>query len=930
MAIWFDMTNSLRTWDAGVVGIIRAELEIAKNMKITYPELRVCVCNQGRFEEIPSESLTWLWNAESVADAYMKALGRENSAVAASADNQSNRNAALIGAENYSVSRLVRLLDGAMMIVKSMPKITRPLGYLLWAIAFLPLKVASATRMFFVRLKNRNSLKSYRERELKCKEFSYPFEDGDLIFSAGYFTSDKEVYFTKLKNELHHISLVYLIYDFVLVKKGISQLYNEKQRFTDYYSWVTRNCDYVLYGGHTAQLDAREFCKEKKYRLVPSDYIKFGSDIYASGNELDISAVLQKYNIGSDYIICVGSLDSKKNQQVIYKAYVVLAERGLIEQVPDMVFVGGKYRSTLLADYIEMDPLVRDKMKIVSPDDDELVALYKNCKFAVLPSVYEGWSLTLPEALGYSKFCIVSKVPPLEEIGRDLVDYVDPFDPVNWAETIYKYAKDPQSIKVREKKIKEQWRSISWKECGQSIIDKLLRLADSSDGYLYYDMTLPFEGGRGGSKCSGILRTTLIIARELDKRYSNIRYFALSRDKGYMEFSRSSLADILGNEPIDVAFEKSRALFRGEEGNLPKKKVVTNPNVKTGLWLMFSALPSSVKNRVMARRMDESTGEGRYALSFDVPFTKQDTILDLGTGYEEAVYKVLKEKKKQIGFSYVQLIYDFTPTLLPQTHTKECVNYYTPFLNNTYSISDLVLYGGETAKRDGQEYQRSQGLKEVRGCAVKFGSNIIKNEESIEDEKSFLESLGIHGDFIIAVGSIEARKNHETLYYAYLKMLEMAKEKKIELPQLIFAGYPGWRSEELCQIIARDERVAGKIILCTPSDTVMDLFYRKCLFTVLASQYEGWSLTLPESLNYGKLCIASKVDPLVEIGRDIIDYVERFDVVGWAETMMMYIENKDLLKKKNAQIQKEWKSISWEECADQIATILEKENFVKY
>ena len=32
MAIWMDMTNSMHVWQGGVVGIVRAELEIAKNM----------------------------------------------------------------------------------------------------------------------------------------------------------------------------------------------------------------------------------------------------------------------------------------------------------------------------------------------------------------------------------------------------------------------------------------------------------------------------------------------------------------------------------------------------------------------------------------------------------------------------------------------------------------------------------------------------------------------------------------------------------------------------------------------------------------------------------------------------------------------------------------------------------------------------------
>ena len=91
------------------------------------------------------------------------------------------------------------------------------------------------------------------------------------------------------------------------------------------------------------------------------------------------------------------------------------------------------------------------------------------------------------------------------------------------------------------------------------------------------------------------------------------------------------------------------------------------------------------------------------------------------------------------------------------------------------------------------------------------------------------------------------------------------------------------------------------------------------MFTVLASHYEGWSLTLPESLNYGKFCIASKVEPLMEIGKDFIDYVQPWDVAGWAEKILYYFSHPEVLKEREAYIEKEWHAVSWEECAEQVA-----------
>lgn len=71
MAIWMDMTNSLYIWNGGVVGIVRAELEIAKNLHKLDKRVRFCISTDVGIEEVPVDNLQWLWEAESVTDAYL-------------------------------------------------------------------------------------------------------------------------------------------------------------------------------------------------------------------------------------------------------------------------------------------------------------------------------------------------------------------------------------------------------------------------------------------------------------------------------------------------------------------------------------------------------------------------------------------------------------------------------------------------------------------------------------------------------------------------------------------------------------------------------------------------------------------------------------------------------------------------------------------
>ena len=63
-----------------------------------------------------------------------------------------------------------------------------------------------------------------------------------------------------------------------------------------------------------------------------------------------------------------------------------------------------------------------------TPSDAELAFLYRNCRFTVFPSLYEGWGLPIGESLWFGKLCIASKTSSMPEVGGDLVDYVDPKD----------------------------------------------------------------------------------------------------------------------------------------------------------------------------------------------------------------------------------------------------------------------------------------------------------------------------------------------------------------------------------------------------------------------------------------------------------------------------------------------------------------------
>ncbi|HEN3572652.1 TPA: glycosyltransferase, partial [Yersinia enterocolitica] len=164
--------------------------------------------------------------------------------------------------------------------------------------------------------------------------------------------------------------------------------------------------------------------------------------------------------------------------------------------------------------------------------------------------------------------------------------------------------------------------------------------------------------------------------------------------------------------------------------------------------------------------------------------------------------------------------------------------------------------------------------------------------------------------------TIERRKNHETLYKAYINLIE---EKCENLPILVFVGMPGWGVHDFLQDIALDPRIKDKIkIFNNIEDSMLSLLYRNSLFSVYPSLYEGWGLPVSESLAYGKFCLASNAASIPEAGGDFIEYISPWDVVGWTEALKKYIYNKELLLDKEYSIKNYYKVNSWSISAETI------------
>lgn len=76
------------------------------------------------------------------------------------------------------------------------------------------------------------------------------------------------------------------------------------------------------------------------------------------------------------------------------------------------------------------------RVHALSPDDAQLSWLYRHCRALLVPSLSEGFSLPLIEALACDAPVLASDLPVHREIGDGFVELLDPHDPQAWWETL--------------------------------------------------------------------------------------------------------------------------------------------------------------------------------------------------------------------------------------------------------------------------------------------------------------------------------------------------------------------------------------------------------------------------------------------------------------------------------------------------------------
>jgi glycosyltransferase involved in cell wall biosynthesis len=297
-----------------------------------------------------------------------------------------------------------------------------------------------------------------------------------------------------------------------------------------------------------------------------------------------------------------------------------------------------------------------------------------------------------------------------------------------------------------------------------------------------------------------------------------------------------------------------------------------------------------------------------------VHFNRGDVYVSLGFDWTDKNLERLAATKRATGLKALLCCYDVIPVKLPQLVSgKNVADHYARYFVDLAWCADELVSISECSKSDLQSFLQGMGAPSPPISVVRLGSDLLRSGDGTV--ASEVDSLLKHR-FVLYVSTIDRRKNHEILYRAYVRLLELGHT---DLPHLVFVGKQGGGVGDFINDLAFDGRTAGLIhVLSNVTDSDLALLYRDCLFTVFPSLYEGWGLAVAESLAMGKLCLASPTAAIPEVGGDLVEYLDPWSVPQWAERLAFYFEHPEIVAAAEQRIRASYVPPQWDDAAGAI------------
>ena len=281
--------------------------------------------------------------------------------------------------------------------------------------------------------------------------------------------------------------------------------------------------------------------------------------------------------------------------------------------------------------------------------------------------------------------------------------------------------------------------------------------------------------------------------------------------------------------------------------------------------------------------------------------------------HQDYMHRVLA-LKRQFGTRFVMTVHDLIPIQARDTCDQDTARVFEEFMRRALPHTDHVLSISQNTAADLKNYVAALQLPEPAITVTRNGSSFAEFLPSV-DAPGDLRPEDVPERFVLFVATIEGRKNHQLMLDIWRQMIEDGDDP----PHLVCVGRLGWKSSSFLSTLVETGYLGGRVLLLRDiSDTDLTMLYRRCLFTVCPTFYEGWGLPVGESLAMGKICVSSDRASIPEVAGEFGVYIDIDSVAKSREVIRDLIADAPARTGLEAKIRRGYQPITWKSVAEKV------------
>ena len=604
-----------------------------------------------------------------------------------------------------------------------------------------------------------------------------------------------------------------------------------------------------------------------------------------------VRSLYARYSIERPFVMSTGIVESRKNLERLIVAYSRLPADVRSRHQLFLACQATDAQAIKLNGIARANGLRQDEVVLGSyiPDDD-LVALYNQCRLFIFPSLHEGFGLPALEAMAAGAAVIGSNTTSIPEvIARD--DAL--FDPLNVAQMTSMMRRvltdDEFAASLREDATARAGR-FSWDETGRRALKAFEAAVEARSA--------------GISAAEGATANLRHSRESADNRYHRLIDALRKLEASPLVSDYLAAADAVA---ANQRTSRDRQL-------LIDVSVLSEIDAKSGiqrvtraiLRQLMTAAPPGWKIRPV--RLERSTMAYRYANEFwrgqefgsDAPAEGDDWVdtqagdiffgLDLvADRIPQAERWFLKQRRRGVQIYFV--VYDLLPVRRPEWFHEGIAGCFPPWLKTIATVSDGLIGISRAVADDLKDWLDSAGIERLRELKLGYfhlGADIENSQPSKgmpDNAPHLLDALRSKPTFLM-VGTVEPRKGHEQAIAAFDALWAAGVDVNLAV-----VGKAGWGLNGFDRIL-RQHPENGKRFLWIEgaSDEYLDRIYGAATCLIVASKGEGFGLPLIEAAQKGLPIITRDIPVFREVAGEHALYFDGEDPQSLARAIQSWLE----------------------------------------